>query len=90
MAAYATIGVCRLPVRIEVRADRADASVHHVARRHGIRAGARVVQRDLRECLEEESLSMTPSGVHMAAMAVIGGAAQTHVRPHQQVGTGCP
>ena len=39
-------------VRIEQRADRGHAPVHHVARRHGIRAGARVVQRDLRQCLD--------------------------------------
>ena len=69
-------------------ADREHAAVHHVARRDRIGAGARVGERHLRQRCDRGIVVDAPCWRDVAAVAVVRGAAQAHVRPYEQLRAG--
>ena len=82
------IGVSSKPSLVERRADRADAAVHHVARRDHVGAGARLRDRGARQQLERRVVVDVAVVAQDAAVAVVGVLAQAHVGHHEQVGVG--
>ena len=72
-------------VRLEHLADRADAAVHHVARRHGVRARLDVARRRAREQLERLVVLHLAVAQH-AAVAVARVLAEADVGDEHEVG----
>ena len=72
-------------LRVELRAQRAHAAVHHVAGRHGVGAGRGVRDRRAGEQLERDVVVHLPVLAHDSAVAVRGVLAQAHVGDHDQV-----
>ncbi len=70
---------------VERGADRADAAVHHVARRDDVRAGARLADGRAREQLERRVV-VDRLAVQHAAVPVARVLAQAEVGDHEQVG----
>ena len=79
------IGRSLKPSRVELRAQRADAAVHHVARGHDIRARACVRGGGAGEQLERCVVVHAAVVEHDAAVAVAGVGAQAHVGDHDQL-----
>ena len=77
-------------VVVERRADRADAAVHHVARRDDVGPGARLRERGARQQLDRGVVVDAAVGAQQAAVAVARVLAQAEVGDDQQVGVGRP
>ena len=73
------------PARVERRANRRDAAVHHVARRDDVGAGARVRHRFAREQLERRVVVDVAVANH-AAVPVLGVLAEADVGDHDELG----
>ena len=75
-------------VLVERGADRADAPVHHVARRDDVGAGAGLRDRGARQQLDARVVVDRAVGAQQAAVAVARVLAQAHVGDDEQVGVG--
>ena len=73
---------------VELRAQRAHAAVHHVARRNDVGARARMRDRRFRQQLEAQVVVHRAVLQHDAAVAVGGVAAQAHVGDHDELRVG--
>ena len=73
---------------VELRPQRADPTVHHVARRDGVGAGGGVRDRRLREQLERHVVVDGAVVAHDPAVPVRGVLAHAHVGDHDQLGVG--
>ena len=82
------IGVSDRPCSSSARAQRADAAVHHVARRDGVGARGGLGDGGAREQLERRVVVDDAVGAQHAAVAVARVLAQAQVGDHEQVGVG--
>ena len=82
------IGVSAQAVLVERGPQRADAAVHHVARRHGVGARLGLGDRGARQQLERLVVVDHAVGAQHAAVAVARVLAQAQVGDHEQLGMG--
>ena len=77
-----------MPFAVEQAAHGLHAPVHHVAGRHRIGAGPRVVERHLGERLHRGVVVDRAAWQDVAAMTMIGRATQADIGPDQKIRTG--
>ena len=76
------------PARVERRADRADAPVHHVGRRHHVGAGVGEDQRLAGQRLDGGVVGDAAGGVQHPVLAVVGVRVEGDVGDHAELGDG--